>query len=80
VQKWEYLTLNFGIHLSAILKIARWELEVEGKLFKGEAEAIKFMNGLGEQGWELCSSLTGCDSNGNITKTVMFFKRPKPAA
>jgi hypothetical protein len=80
MQCWEYLTINFGIHLSAILKIARWELEVEGKLLKGETETINYMNGLGAQGWELCSSLTGNDANGNITKTILFFKRPKPAA
>jgi len=77
MQRWEYLTINFGIHLSAILKIARWELEVDGKLLKGEEETIRYMNTLGDQGWELISSLTGADNNGNITKAVMFFKRPK---
>jgi hypothetical protein len=80
MQQWEYLTLNFGIHLNAILKIARWELEVDGKLLRGENESIRYMNELGSQGWELASMIGGTDHSGNITKSVLFFKRPKQTA
>ncbi|MEO0108609.1 MAG: DUF4177 domain-containing protein [candidate division WOR-3 bacterium] len=80
MQKWEYKTVSFGVNLSAILKIARWELETGGKLIRGEAETVQFLNQLGAEGWELVTTNNGTDHNGNITKLIMFFKRPVPSA
>jgi hypothetical protein len=80
MEKWEYMTVNFGINLSAILKIARWELEVDKTQIRGEDKVLAYLNQLGDEGWELVSTSSGADSHGNITKLIMFFKRPKAAA
>ena len=77
MQQWEYKTINFGIHLSALLKIARWELEVDGKAYKKEQDVVDYLDRLGVEGWELVTSVGGSDNAGNITKGILFFKRPK---
>ena len=77
MQQWEYLTMSAGVHLSAILKVTRWELEVEGKVYKSEQEVIAYLNQLGSEGWELVCTNPGSDSHGNITKLIFFFKRLK---
>ena len=76
MQKWEYMSVDFGVHMSAIIRISRWEMEVGTKLLKGEAEVMAELNRLGAEGWELVSFSTGTDHNGNITKALGFFKRP----
>jgi hypothetical protein len=79
MQQWEYRMLYFGINLSAILRIARWELEHDGKLLRSEAEVTAYLNELGAEGWEIVSMVNGADHNGNITKIVAVLKRPKAA-
>ena len=77
MQLWEYKLLNFSINLSAILKVMRWELEVDGTLYKRENEITDYLDTLGGEGWELVSSCCGADSHGNIPKVILFFKRPR---
>jgi hypothetical protein len=78
MQKWEYLFMTVGVHLSAILSLARWEMDLApGKMAKNLTEVMAEVNRVGAEGWELVSSITGNDANGNITKTVLVFKRPK---
>ena len=79
MEQWEYKLINFGINLSALLKIARWDLELEGVKFKTEADIVAYMNRLGDEGWELVNTNNGTDHSGNITKIICFFKRRKKA-
>ena len=76
MQQWEYFTLSAGVHLSALLKVARWEVEVDGATYKTEQEVVNYFNRLGGEGWEMVSTSPGTDSHGNITKLIFFFKRP----
>lgn len=80
MQQWEYKIIIPAIHLSAILRIARWELDVDGVMHGTEKAVVEYMNKLGAEGWELASSITGTDHNGNVTKTILIFKRPKASA
>jgi len=77
MQQWEYMMVQVGIHLSAILKVARWDLELEGTTLRSEAEVTAYFNRLGAEGWEMITLIGGSDANGNITKLVFYFKRPK---
>jgi hypothetical protein len=78
--QWEYKIISFGINLSALLKIARWDLEIDGIRTRTEADTIAYIDQLGSEGWELISTGNGTDHAGNITKFVCFFKRQKQAA
>jgi hypothetical protein len=77
MQQWEYKLISFAINLNAHLKIARWELEADGVMLRSEAEVMKYVNQLGVAGWELVTANQGSDEHGNITKIIIFFKRPK---
>ena len=66
-----------GVHLSSLLKVARWELDVDGKVLKTEADIVSHFNHLGTEGWELISTNNGSDAQGNISKIIFIFKRPR---
>lgn len=73
--QWEYKIISFGINLSAILKIARWDLELDGVKYNTEHDVVSYLNKLGADGWELVNTNCGSDHSGNITKVICFFKR-----
>lgn len=78
--KWEYKFLQIDIHMSPVLKMARWGVQVPGeKKARNTMEGVEaYVNDLGKEGWELVSTVSGSDHSGIITKAVLFFKRPLP--
>ncbi len=78
--KWEYKFLQIDIHMSPVLKMARWGVQVPGeKKARDTMEGVEaYVNDLGQEGWELVTAVSGSDHSGIITKAVLFFKRPLP--
>jgi hypothetical protein len=76
--KWEYKLQEIEIHLSPVLKMARWGVQVPGeKRPRDSIESVEaFVDELGADGWELVTVVSGSNRDGIITKAVMFFKRP----
>ncbi len=76
--KWEYRFLEIEIHLSPVLKMARWGVQVSGERRPrdGMESVESYVAELGAEGWELVSVVSGSNRDGTITKAVMFFKRP----
>ena len=70
MQKWEYLRLRETG--DAIYRFAEppthWT-----EVVKGHTALDKYLNTLGEQGWELAGTV-----GDNTTGVVFLFKRPKP--
>ncbi len=67
--KWEYLILDFGLNKARSVngrELVSWQRQPES--------LADYINKLGEDGWEMTSSLTGEDYNFGR----LFFKRPKP--
>lgn len=77
--RWEYRFLQIDIHMSPVLKMARWGVQVPGeKKARDTMEGVEaYVNDLGREGWELVSTVNGTDDRGIITKAVLFFKRPR---
>lgn len=76
--KWEYKFVWIDVNLSPILTLARW-----GVLVPGERKARNTMEGvesyisqLGGEGWELVTVINGTSHDGNITRAILFMKRP----
>ena len=76
--KWEYKFLEIEIHLSPVLKMARWGVQVPGERRPrdGMPSVESCATDLGREGWELVNVVSGSNRDGIITKAVMFFKRP----
>jgi len=76
--KWEYRFLEIEIHLSPVLKMARWAVQVPGERRPRDSieQVEAYVAELGTEGWELTSVVSGSNRDGIITKAVMFFKRP----
>lgn len=67
--KWEYNTLD----IIYTFKTRKWTYEIGDKTFEGYNKGL---NALGQEGWELVSSMVS-DDNYKIT-TSHTFKRPLP--
>lgn len=76
--KWEYKFVWIDIHMSPVLLMARWGVQVPGekKARNTMDDVEKYASELGAQGWELVSVINGSNRDGIITKGVLFFKRP----
>lgn len=76
--KWEYKFVWIDIHMSPVLSMARWGVEVPGekKARQGIQGVEQYTTELGIQGWELVSVINGTNKDGIIGKAVMFLKRP----
>lgn len=77
--RWEYRMVTVEIHLSPVLTMARMGMQRPGdkRPRPGQEEIEKYLNELGMEGWEIAGVASGSDSNGTITKVVLFMKRPK---
>jgi len=80
--KWEYKLIWIDIHMSPVLSMARWGVQVQGeKKARGTMEGVEqYATELGAQGWELVTVINGTNQDGIIGKAVMFFKRPMEQA
>ncbi|HTW91824.1 MAG TPA: DUF4177 domain-containing protein [bacterium] len=76
--KWEYKFVWIDINLSPILTLARWGVHVPGekKARDTMAGVEKYVTELGAEGWELVNTINGTNHEGNITRAVLFMKRP----
>jgi len=64
MQKWEYRWVILPHNLNKI--------KVDGD----KVQALEYVNGLGERGWELVSVEQGFPGSG-MSDYILFFKRPK---
>ena len=80
--RWEYKFVQIDINLSPILRLARWGVTVPGeKKARDTMEGVeKYISELGAEGWELVTVINGSNSDGIISKAVLFFKRPRVEA
>ncbi len=79
--KWEYALFNIDIHMSPVLKMSRWGVEVPGeKKPRNTREGVEdYLCDYGAEGWELVGVSTGSNRDGIISKAVLYFKRPLTA-
>jgi hypothetical protein len=79
--KWEYKFATIEMHVSPVLTMARWGIQLKGdkRVRMGEEPVEAYVNELGKEGWELACGMQGSDRDGKITKAVLVFKRPLPA-
>jgi len=80
--KWEYKFVWIDIHMSPVLLMARWGVQVPGeKKARNTIEGVQdYVCDLGAEGWELVTVINGSNEDGIISKAVMFFKRPRVEA
>jgi hypothetical protein len=78
VTNWEYKFVWIDIHMSPVLLMARWGVQVPGeKKARNTMEGVQqYVCDLGAQGWEMVSVMNGANRDGIITKGILFFKRP----
>uniref|UniRef100_A0A7V4CII0 DUF4177 domain-containing protein n=1 Tax=candidate division WOR-3 bacterium TaxID=2052148 RepID=A0A7V4CII0_UNCW3 len=77
-KKWEYKIKVLEVHSHPILALGRWQIEGDDKkIIKEFPNVEKYINQLGEEGWELVGTAPGSDSQGTITKVLLIFKREK---
>ncbi|MEO0082178.1 MAG: DUF4177 domain-containing protein [candidate division WOR-3 bacterium] len=78
MKKWEYKFVWIDIHMSPVLLMARWGVQVPGESkARSSMEGVEqYVTELGAQGWELVSVINGTNQDGIITKAILFFKRP----
>lgn len=76
--RWEYRLADIEIHMSPVLTMARWGVQLPGDKHTrmGKEHVEKLLADLGQEGWELVSAMQGSDRDGKITKAVLVFKRP----
>jgi hypothetical protein len=68
--KWEYRTVSFGA------SSGYWPFAAGGDVSENEIESA--LNHLGEEGWELVSTLDTSDVRGQTRMVVCILKRPLP--
>ena len=66
VTKWEYKFLEIEIHLSPVLKMARWGVQVPGERRPrdGMSSVESYVGELGADGWELVNVASGSNRDG----------------
>lgn len=76
MQKWEYLALkhfSVGAAYHAVLLFTGKTADEDTVLnFEGREDFLAYLNGLGDEGWEMVSVKSGAGSSGE-----MWFKRPE---